>query len=520
MGDSAGKAFVAKSAALVSVISGVSLIFSFLKETAFAYWFGTSPAADAYTVAIQIPVTLFAVVSTAIQTVVIPNYSKLLYSKSQEDADRFASRFATLVLLVTVALVVLGELAASYVVLLFAPGLDAETLDLATRLFRIALPTVIASELTYINMGILNVHNNFVLPSLATILMNIAHIAFILTLSVSWGIEAAIYGLVVGTVLQFSYCAFLRRRHARLRWSLSLRDEGVVRSLKMAAPVFLGIGAAEINKVVDRVVASFLASGSIASLNYASRLSSAISSLLISGITTVLYPEFAKAASKNQHEKLVGIFSASLSIVSIILVPIIVGICILDEELVAVVFYRGSFSMDDVIVTAPLFACYAACLLFTAYRQIGSRLYYSIGDSKTPMKNSLVGIALNIILNIALGLTLGAFGLALATTISTAVISALIFRCVNRDLEKVDYGKFGKSIVKSLAASVVMGLVVAVIRWTFVQSGLYSLDSLPMTVLLVVVCLLTGALVYLIVMVLLKAEELHKAFDILRSRCG
>ena len=284
------------------IIVSISLLFSFLQESVFAYFYGADLTTDAYTIAIQIPVTLFSLVSTAISTVVIPCYSKELYSKNQECARKYASNLMTTISIFTIVLILLGEIFAGIVISVFAPGMDADTKMLAAALFRMVLPTILLTELMNINTGIMNVHKSFVLPSLTSNILNVTFVTTIAILADRFGIYAAIIGNIVGTCFEFAYSVALRRRFVKYKPTLNLKDETMLQSYKMSIPVFIGIGAAEINKVVDRMVSSFLEAGSISTLNYASKLSSAISSLLIHSVTTVIYPEFAKCSAEKDDK--------------------------------------------------------------------------------------------------------------------------------------------------------------------------------------------------------------------------
>lgn len=168
---------IVKSALLLSIVSAFGLIFSFVKEAIIARYFGTSASTDAYTIAIQIPVILFAVVSTAIQTVIVPLYSKALYSHGKKEADEFASNFTTTVTIITVIAVIVCEIFTDKVVYLFAPGLHRDIHNLAVQLSRVVLPTMIMTELITINAGIMQVHGSYILPALS---INVLNTVFVL----------------------------------------------------------------------------------------------------------------------------------------------------------------------------------------------------------------------------------------------------------------------------------------------------------------------------------------------------
>ena len=370
----------------------------------------------------------------------------------------------------------------------------------------------------HINTGILNVHKKFILPALATNILNVVFITSIAILAGKFGIFAAVIGTIIGTALEFVYSVLLRRQVMKYHFVVDLKDKSMANSFRMAIPVFVGIGAAEINKVVDRMVSSFLQEGSISTLNYASKLSSAVSSLMITGVTTVIYPEFSKHSANNDDKGMAEVFLFAMSLFMLLIIPIVLGGTVLCKEIIKIVFCRGAFTLEAVDRTAPLFACYLVCLLFTTFRQTSSRVFYSYGDSKTPMSNSLIGIGINIVLNIVLGYFFGAFGLALATTISTAVISILLLIRVKRRNTHISYKGLGVLFVKAVFASAVMSVVINLGRLAFTKWGLYNYQSIIANIAFVAGSVLLGALCYFGILLLLKTEELKGVVKFLKRR--
>jgi len=518
MAEQSNQNRVTKSALTMTFVSIISLVFSFVQESVFAYFFGASSVTDAYTVASQIPMILFSLVSTAISTVVIPCYSKEYYEDGPRAAEKYASNFTTVISGITIIFITLCEIFANQLIFLFAPGMDAVTRDLAVEIFRIILPTVLCTEIMNINTGILNVHKKFVLPALTSNLLNVAFVTTIAILAGKYGIFAAVIGFVIGSALELIYSVVLRRTVMKYHFILDLKDKTMIKSFKMAFPVFAGIGAAEINKVVDRMVSSFLEEGSISTLNYASKLSSAVSSLMIAGITTVVYPEFAKSSAKKDDEGMANMLLFSTKIIMLLIVPVIFGGALLSKELIKIIFCRGAFTLEAVDKTAPLFACYLVCLLFTSFRQTSSRVFYSYGDSKTPMINSMIGIAINIVLNIVLGYFIGALGLALATTISTAVISILLLASLKKKNGYIKYRSLGITFIKVILASSVMTAIILLLKWIVTKLGWYDYNLLLNNVVFAIVSVIIGILSYFVVLLLLRTSEISEIINMFNRR--
>lgn len=507
-----------KSALTMTLISVISLAFSFLQESFFAYFYGADLATDAYTVAIQTPITLFSIVSTAISTVIIPCYSSELYRKNSEEAAKYASNFISVISILTVTIIVVLELFANEVMALFAPGMDLQARQLSITLFRLVLPTILLTELMNINTGILNVHKSFVLPALTSNILNITFVASIAILSSKHGIYGAVIGTIIGTCLEFLYSIILRRRFVKYKPYINFKDEMMLRSIKMSLPVFIGIGAAEINKIVDRIVASFLEAGNISMLNYASKLSSAISSLFISSLTTVLFPELAKCSAEDDEKGTAEVFIFSISVFILIIVPIIAGGACVGQEIISVIYGRGKFTNSAVRATAPLFECYLTCLLFTSIRQVCSRVFYSYGDSKTPMKNSIIGIMFNIILNIVLGHYIGALGLALATTISTAIISFLLMINIKNKFAFINYRGILILSLKVIVASLIMVFILFKTKLLWYNLNLFSNIEIIQNLGLIVISLAIGGMIYLLMLILLRTNEINTVLKKLNKK--
>lgn len=512
------KTHIVKSAAALSIVSGFSLIFSFLQESVFAYFYGANNATDAYYMATQIPVTLFALISTAISTVVIPCYSNELYKKGKEAAERYASNFMSSISIITIVAIILGEIFAHFVLLVFAPGMETATRELSTFIFRLVLPTILLTELMNINTGVMNVHKSFVLPAMTSNILNIAFVSSVFVLANRVGIYAAVIGTIVGTVLEFVYSIIIRRKYMKYRYIFDIKDEGMKTSVKMAGPVFIGIGAAEINKIIDRVVASFLTEGSITILNYAAKLSSAVSTLFITGLTTVVYPEFSEKTAEEDDKGVADVMVFAINMLLIIIVPIIAGGFVLGEDIIKIVYGRGKFSNDLVYKTAPIFVCYLFSLIFVSTRQVASRLFYSYKDSKTPMKNSIIGIIINIILNIVLGKLMGAIGLALATTISAGVISFLLLVDAKKRNAYLKYKSIALVGIKSIIASTVMALIVWLVKRLFILKGYYNLDMISRTVVVLLIAVMAGAAVYLVMLFVLRVSEAKKVLEMIKDK--
>lgn len=180
-----------KSSFWVTVVLVIGYILSFVKEASIANYYGVSFVVDAYTIAIQVPVTIFSFVACALRAVVIPLYSDLYYKQGLKKANKFADNLTTFTLLISLLFVIICEIGSDLIITLFAPGFNAETHHLARYLLMITVPTMVFSVVIDVLSGILNVHKKFVLPSLAVYFLNLSIILCIVILNEKFGIAAA-----------------------------------------------------------------------------------------------------------------------------------------------------------------------------------------------------------------------------------------------------------------------------------------------------------------------------------------
>ena len=190
------------------------------------------------------------------------------------------------------------------------------------------------------------------------------------------------------------------------------------------------------------------------------------------------------------------------------MLPVMVGGSILSREIITIVYRRGAFSAETVDGTAPIFAAYLLCLLFIAIRQVSSRAFYAYGDTKTPMKNSLIGIAINIVLDLSVVKFFGAIGLALATTTANAVISILVLAELKKKNGSIDYIKIKSLVVRIVVACLFMAIAISFGRYFIVSCNLLNLATFGGATMFILLSVVLGSGVYSGCLLLMKTEEL------------
>ncbi len=485
----------AKTSVVVSVIMTIGYLISFLKEAVIANFFGVSADVDAYSISIQIPVTLFSVVAVAIRSVVIPIYSDLLHKKGKDNANFFLDNLISLVALIAITMIFIGEILADGIIYIFAPGFDADVHALATRLLRLTLPTMLFTAVGQIFIALLNVHKKFIWPAFSVYLLSGTIIVSTFLLHENLGIAAACIGQVVGSLLYMLFLLTIGRNTYKYHIRLHIHDTEVRRSIKMSFPVMWSISVAEINAIVNRAVASMLFAGSIAALSYASKINTVFLSLFISAISMIVYPLYAESSAKDDMTGLNYRVNSTLSAYTLILLPLMCVLLCFRSEIVELAFARGRFDAKAVEQTQMLFGCYIIGLIFSAFRETLTKVFYALKDTKTPAKNATIGVVLNICLNLTLPWVLGVKGLALATSLSAIYISmSLLYILVHR-FEVMSLRTFYNNLAGTLLASGCMLIFIV---------GFYQLSDGMTSMLRLTTGLLLAAISYLVALSLFR----------------
>ncbi len=412
----------------------LSKLLGFAREATLASSFGASAATDAYLVAMVIPAILFGLVGNVITTVGIPLFSEHLHrpEKRHELAALVWGSFCAICGLLSV-IALLGLAASPWLVRLLAPGFAPDQAELAARLVRILMPMVVIMGMVGWAQGILNAHHHFTSPALMGVPYNLLMIGGISWAAAAGSIAGVAWATVLATASQFLIQVPALMKHGVLQgFRLSPGHPALKKMLVLSGPVLIGLGANQLNLIVDRMLASTLEEGSISALNYAQRILSLPQGLLALPVITVLYPIFAQRATVEDMEGFRFGLVRGLNALALVLIPVTVATAVLREEVVRFVFQRGAFDDRDAAMTAAALLWYAPGLLFLMWRELLNRAFYSLQDTFTPMWTGLAAVAANVALNLLLVRPMGLAGLALASSLSAALACVLLFSALRR----------------------------------------------------------------------------------------
>ncbi|HEY8269588.1 MAG TPA: murein biosynthesis integral membrane protein MurJ [Pseudobdellovibrionaceae bacterium] len=396
-----------KHAFLVGLGIFFSRIAGLVRERVFAHYFGNSDAGDAFKAALKIPNFLQNLFGEGVLSAsFIPVYAQLLAKKHEEEAAKVASVVGSLLFVATSVLVLIGVFATPFLIDVIAPGFHGEKRQLTIEIVQILFPGTGFLVMSAWCLGILNSHRKFFLSYVAPVIWNLAIIGAILGGRHQAPYPLAItasYGLVLGSFLQFLIqFPFALKLGRKIYPSLNLKVESVRTVLKNFFPVVFSRGVVQVSAYIDNVLASLLPTGAVSALAYAQTLYLLPISLFGMSISVVELPAMSQATGTDQEVSLYlqTRLNGGLQQIAFFIIPSVVGFLALGDLIVGAIFQTGAFDHDSTNYVWAVLAGSTVGLLASTLGRLYSSTFYSLRDTRTPLKFALVRVFFTTILGV------------------------------------------------------------------------------------------------------------------------
>jgi putative peptidoglycan lipid II flippase len=461
---------LARSAGLIGLATFSSRILGLVRDVLFAMYFGAGPAMSAFNVAARVPSLLRDLFAEgAMSAAFVPTFTRYLTTHGKDAAWRLGAQVVNALLLITTVLVIAGIVFAEPFMRYFAEGYrdNPEQFALTVSLSRITLPFLVLIALAAAFMGMLNALRRFFRPSISPALYNVATIVTLIVmypLLTRWGynpIYALAIGMLVGGLAQWAIqISPLRQEGYRHAFALNPRDQGLREVLVLMGPGTLGIAAAQVNLFVNTSLATRAELEAVSWLTYAFRLMYLPIGIFGVSVATAALPEVARHAAVGETDAMRKTLSMSLRLMLMLSVPATIGLMVLSEPIISLLFERGNFSSRDSAMTAAALVLYAPGLVGYSIVKLASPSFYALRDARTPVTVSVISILVNLVLNIWLFQIMGFRGLALGTGIAATVNALLLLVLLSRKIDGIDAARVLTAFLKISVASAIMGVAV------------------------------------------------------------
>ena len=395
----------------------LSRVAGLLREKLLAYHLGTGLGAEAFRAALRIPNLLQNLLGDGVLSgAFVPTYARMVRDGREEDAGRLAGAVASLLVLVTGLLVVVGVVFAGPITRVLTPGfpVGSAKAELTVTLVRIITPSLGFLVLSAWSLGVLNAHRRFFRAYVAPVLWNATIIVFLSVAATLGGTEldlarAVALGALVGAVLQFlSQLPAVLRSVPTLRMRLGRSVPGLREVVRASGGVIAGRGIVQLSAYLDLVVASLLAAGAVAALGYAQVLYLLPVSLFGMSVAAAALPDVA-LARPHERVRLVAEVERGMARVATFVVPTIAIYLVLGEQVVTLLFGGGAFGPAATRQVAIVLAAYSLGLLATTQSRLLQSTLYGLDDTFTPARIAAVRVGVATVAGVALMLVFDAY---------------------------------------------------------------------------------------------------------------
>lgn len=491
-----------KASIIVTLISLFGKVIGFLRDAVIAAYYGANWQTDAFFFAQSMPSIIFPAVCNSLSTAFLSIY----VTRSVEDrnsADEYGSKAVTFSAFLAITLSLLAIILTPVIVPLFAPGFSEPQYELAKHLTRITMASFVLIMIQYMLGAILSSKKLFYGAQIAALFYNLSIIIITILLGRNQDMDALTYTVVIGHVIQVIALIIFVRRKFKYTFSLRIFDNDTHSLLRLTLPIILGNSIVQINNIVDKVLSSLFGEGAMSSLSYSNTLNRFVTGVVITTLSTVIYPVLTEQFSKGEIDDFSSTIRNSITIGLIILAPVSIITTLCAPDIVKIVYERGSFNSEATRLTSFALTFYGMMYVFSAVQEIITRAFYGMKDTKTPLKAAAIAIISNAIMSyifsVLFGLGLG--GIALGTSLSALFASILLIIALRQRITNLNLGRMKNSIIKIAISACALVMLVILLRSLCVGFK-------PIIRFLIITCI--GFLLHFIILWILKCEELKE----------
>lgn len=437
------KSGIVKAIFSVTTIVIIVKIIGFIKQIITASFFGTTIETDLISLSQGLIGDFDFFITHALVTALTAVYIK--NKENDEESKSIVSGvfkiFIPISLLFTAAFFFGSFLFAKLV----APTYNS---DLQTKLsyyIKIFSPFIVLQTIISISSAVLTANKKFLWQQLVGFNQSILIIAFVLLFKEQLGIWTLVIGFCSATVFNVIFTGIPAKKY----WSFNLRanpfkNSNVSSILKMMLPLLIGYAMIYVNQIVDKIISSGLEEGSVTALNYSGVLLNLILTFVTS-VLSVLFVYITYNISNKNHDRASKLVTNSMILLTMVFLPVSLLVCFFSKEIVTIVYMRGSFDNHGVFLTSQALLGYGICIVPYCIKELFARYLYGYEDSKRPMINSCIGIAINIATSIALSHFFGILGIAIGSSVADVVCMLLNVASAKRKTSIKTFMPFLKS---------------------------------------------------------------------------
>ena len=437
---------LARSGTIVGLMTLLSRVLGFVRDQILAIVFGAGGTTDVFLVAFKIPNFLRRLFAEgAFAQAFVPIFTEYKETRSRDAMLDLAAHVSGTLIVVLLVVTTMGVMMSPAIIMLFAPGFIDEParFDLATQMLRITFPYLFFVSLVAYCGSMLNTFGKFGVPSFTPVLLNISMIGAALLLSPHFDIPivALAWGVFIAGLAQLLLqVPFLQQIGLLPRPRWGWKHSGVRRILKLMAPAILGSSVAQINLLLDTIIASFLTAGSLSWLYYSDRLMEFPLGLLGVTIGTIILPRLSREHSLKSQDDFRRTLDWALRLIFVLGIPSAIALMLLADGMLMTLFGYGQFTARDAQMASYSLIAYSAGLPAFLLIKVFAPAFFARQNTRTPVRIGIVALISNMAYNLMFVLPMiwldfiaPHTGLALASSLSAWQQAFMLYRELSRE---------------------------------------------------------------------------------------
>ncbi len=502
---------VFRAAWLIAVVTIASKLIGFVRDMVVANFYGATLVSDAYFYALQIPslaIIILGGVGGPFHSAAVAVFSKLVGAedKPEEHVNRLFNTFLTVSFVFFALCAIFGYIFADKIMGIIISAGTPELVHLASLHFKIMSPIILIGGIIGIYYGLLIVHKQFVLPNLSPMILSlVVIIAISLAHNDNSGIVlagATTIGAVCQILIQFPK---IKQIGYRIKPNIDIKNNPQFNNIcELLFPAILSSTIGQIGIYIDMFFASNLILGAWTAVVFANRIFQFPVGILVTAFLVPLFPIFSRLAGEGDENSIRTYFNKGVGVLLFVAIPMIIFILLLAQDGISLVFERGAFDSNAVLMVSEALCFLSFSILPYVFRDSITRVYYAYNDSKTPFVIATSAIVLKAFLNwlLILKLNMGIAGITLSTSFVTLFNATMLGLFIHKRI-KLDYKSlfinFGKMFVAAVI-TLIFGLILCK------EFNNIILPRYVFELVKIVVVMLSCSIIYIMLNVLLKMD--------------
>lgn len=494
---------------LVIILTLVGKVLGFIREMILASLYGVSDISDAYLMANNLPAIVFTMIATAFVNGFIPMYLETEKAKGRLAANQFLNNVLHTMFAICAVICILFLLFTEQSIRLLLPNANMAQLGYTILFSRITILSIFFTCVYQLFQGYLQIQGSFVIPLIFGLVLNCIFVLGIYGSKI-YGLIWLPLSILIAYIIQ-ALCIFIYafRKDYHYKPYLNFKDVGLQKLLLMGGPLIIGSAMDTVGQMVNQALASSI-DGGISYVNYSMRMGRMINGIFAPAIIGVLYPTIARFISMGDKEAVNHTFSESVRSIVLITIPATVGLIALSKPINQLIFLRGEFTKEDLIITSIASSAFALGIVSLSLREIVVRIFYGYKDMKTPTINTVGTIIFQIIFGLILSKIWGVTGIVLSMSIASTIWLVIFFFQLRHIFKGYPWQKDVLESGKILIAAILMGFI-SWRAYVYLENRLSLMMGLLLSVIL-------GGLIYLIGLCLFKVEMVNKIIQVVLKK--